>query len=62
MFIISGIGFLNHITWLAFSPAIFMIVFAAIAGLTQWCFASSIYVLLFRKKLLPEGNNAATEK
>ena len=62
MFIISGIGFLNHITWLAFGPAIFMIVFAAIAGLTQWCFASSIYVLLFRKKLLPEGNKAATEK
>jgi hypothetical protein len=56
MFIISGIGFLNHITWLAFSPAIFMIVFAAIAGLTQWCFASNIYMFLFRRKLLAESN------
>lgn len=56
MFILSGIGFLNQITWLAFSPAIFMIVFAAIAGLSQWCFASSIYMLLFKRKIL-FGNN-----
>ena len=62
MFIISGIGFLNYITWLAFGPAIFMIVFATIAGLTQWCFASSVYALLFKRKLLTESDNAATVK
>jgi len=27
-----------------------MIVFAMIAGLTQWCFASSLYALLFGGK------------
>ncbi|NJK86972.1 MAG: DUF4395 domain-containing protein [Bacteroidales bacterium] len=49
MFILSGIGFLNNITWLAFGPAVFMIVFALIAGLSQWCFASSLYAVVFKK-------------
>jgi hypothetical protein len=57
MFILSGIGFLNQITWLALSPAIFMIVFATIAGLSQWCFASSIYMMIFKRKPLAESNN-----
>jgi len=50
MYILSGIGFLLHRPWVAFSPAIFMIVFASIAGITQWGFASSLYELLFKNK------------
>jgi hypothetical protein len=56
MFILSGIGFLTNIRWLAFGPAIFMIVFATIAGLSQWCFASNLYALLFKKDLTLDGN------
>jgi hypothetical protein len=52
MFILSGVGFLLNITWLAFSPAIFMIVFAIVAGLSQWCFASTIYAMIFKSKQL----------
>jgi len=59
MFILSGIGFLNNISWLAFSPAIFMIVFALIAGLSQWCFASSLYVMIFKKQQLVKENHTA---
>jgi hypothetical protein len=58
MFILSGIGFLSSIKWLAFGPAIFMIVFATIAGLSQWCFASNLYALLFRKDLLMRNNQS----
>jgi len=50
MYTASGIGFLLGNKWLAFSPAVFMVVFATIAGLTQWCFASAIYALLFGRK------------
>jgi len=34
----------------AYGLAIFMIVFALIAGITQWCFASTLYKFLFAKK------------
>ena len=47
MYVASGIGFLLGNTWLAFIPAVFMVIFATIAGLTQWCFASAIYAWLF---------------
>lgn len=47
MYIISGGGFLFGQTWVAFFPAAFMVVFATIAGLTQWCFASAMYNALF---------------
>lgn len=47
MYILSGMGFLVHNYWLAFVPAVFMVVFATIAGLTQWCFASALYSWLF---------------
>jgi hypothetical protein len=57
MFLLSGIGFLKNIEWLAFGPAIFMIVFATIAGLSQWCFASNLYALLFKKDLSSDENN-----
>lgn len=56
MFILSGIGFLTNIRWLAFGPALFMIVFAAIAGLSQWCFASNLYAFLFNKDLSSDEN------
>ena len=47
MYVLSGIGFLVRNYWLAFVPAVFMVVFATIAGLTQWCFASALYSWLF---------------
>jgi len=50
MYVLSGIGFLINNYWLAFIPALFMIVFATIAGLTQWCFASALYIWLFERK------------
>lgn len=56
MFILSGIGFLLNINSLAFGPAIFMIVFAAIAGLSQWCFASNLYAILFNKDLSSDND------
>ena len=42
-YIVSGMGFLLGDIWIAFVPAVFMVVFATIAGLTQWCFASALY-------------------
>ncbi len=45
----SGIGFLSGNVWLAFIPAAFMVGFAAIAGLTQWCFASALYAGVFHR-------------
>jgi len=50
MYIVSGIGFLIGNYWLAFIPAVFMVVFATIAGLTQWCFASAIYEWVFQRE------------
>ena len=47
MYSLSGIGFLIGNVWLAFIPAVFMVVFATIAGVTQWCFASSLYAWIF---------------
>jgi hypothetical protein len=60
MFILSGIGFLTNIKLLAFGPASFMIVFAIIAGLSQWCFASNLYALIFNKDLMLDGNRLTT--
>lgn len=42
-YLASGLGFLLGNAWLAYAPALFMVTFAAIAGLTHWCFASAIY-------------------
>lgn len=47
MYTASGLGFLLGNAWLAFVPAVCMVCFAAIAGLTQWCFASALYDWLF---------------
>jgi len=49
MYVASGIGFLIGNFWLAYAPAVFMIVLATIAGLTHWCFASAIYKLIWSK-------------
>lgn len=49
MYILSGIGFLLGNAWLAYIPAGFMVVFATIAGVTQWCFASTLYAVLFKR-------------
>jgi len=49
MYILSGIGFLLGNAWLAYIPAGFMVVFATIAGVTQWCFASALYAILFSR-------------
>jgi len=53
MYILSGVGFLSCNYWLAFIPAVFMIAFATIAGLTQWCFASALYSWLFDQASVP---------
>jgi len=50
MYIASGMGFLLGNLWLAFIPAVLMVVLATIAGLTQWCFASALYGWLFGQR------------
>jgi hypothetical protein len=60
MFILSGIGFLLNSRLLAFGPAMFMIVFATIAGLSQWCFASNLYAVLLNKDLTIDENGLPT--
>jgi len=57
MYLLSGIGFLVHNYWMAFIPAVFMVIFATIAGLTQWCFASALYSWLFGR-----ANDAETDR
>ena len=47
MYCLSAIGFFTSNAWLAYIPAGFMVVFATIAGVTQWCFASALYAVLF---------------
>lgn len=49
MYVWSGIGFFLGNAWLAYIPAGFMVVFATIAGITQWCFASALYAVLFQR-------------
>ena len=57
MYIASGLGFLSSNIWLAFIPAVFMVTFAIIAGLTHWCFASALYGWLFPKYDNTKANN-----
>ena len=49
MYVLSEIGFLQGNPWLAYIPAGFMVIFATIAGVTQWCFASALYAVLFKR-------------
>jgi hypothetical protein len=53
MYVASGVGFLLGNAWLAIVPAAFMVVFATIAGLTQWCFASALYAWVFGRAQEP---------
>ena len=50
MYLLSGFGFYIHNYYLAFIPGILIVVLAIIAALTQWCFASTLYNFLFKKK------------
>ncbi len=49
MYALSAIGFFQGNPWLAYIPAGFMVLFATIAGVTQWCFASALYAVLFQR-------------
>jgi hypothetical protein len=50
IYIISGTGFIIGNYWLGLVPVIFLVSLAFIAGFTNWCFASSLYNLLFKKR------------
>jgi len=50
MFVISGIGFYLDNLLLAYIPSLFMVTFALIAGLFNWCFVSTFYGLITGKK------------
>ena len=50
MYAISGVGFFLENMYLAYIPAIFMVVFAFVAGLSNWCFASTVHALICGKK------------
>ena len=50
MYMASGAVFLLGFPAAAYGLAAFMIVFALIAGITQWCFASTLYKFFFAKK------------
>ena len=54
LYISGGIGFLTRIAWLAYAPTVFMIALAYTAAVTQWCFASSLYNLIFLQRPLPK--------
>jgi len=45
VYIISGLGFYFGNMYLAYIPSIFMITFAFIAGIFNWCFVSTFYAL-----------------
>ncbi|MEI6884123.1 MAG: DUF4395 family protein [Bacteroidota bacterium] len=51
LFITGGIGFYLENPWLAYIPTGFIICLAYIAAITQWCFASTLYNLLWGKQL-----------
>jgi len=50
MYVISGIGFYWNNPFLAYIPALFMITFAMIAGIFNWCFVSTFYGMIVGKK------------
>jgi len=50
MYMASGAAFLLGFPATAYGLAAFMIIYALIAGITQWCFASTLYKLFFAKK------------
>jgi len=50
LYLIGGIGFYFDNVWLSYCPTLFIVFLAYIAAFSQWCFASTIYNLLFSKK------------
>lgn len=50
MYIISGIGFYWGSLTLAYTPSMFMITFALIAVIFNWCFVSTFYGMIVGKK------------
>jgi hypothetical protein len=50
MFIASGLGFYLDNLPLAYIPSLFMITFAFIAGIFNWCFVSTFYGMVVGKK------------
>ena len=49
-YVVSGLGFYFGIKPLAYIPATFMITFAFIAGIFNWCFASTLYNAVFSRQ------------
>lgn len=49
-YIVSGLGFYFDIMPLAYIPSSFMITFAFIAGIFNWCFVSTFYALACGKE------------
>jgi len=50
MFIVSGLGFYLDNLLLAYIPSLFMITFAFVAGIFNWCFVSAFYGMVVGKK------------
>ena len=50
MYLISGIGFYWNDMLMAYIPSVFMITFALIAGIFNWCFVSTFYGLVVGEK------------
>ena len=51
LFLLSGTGFYMQSPLLSFIPALIIIPLAFVAAITQWCFASTLYRLIFGRKL-----------
>ncbi len=47
LFVLSGFGFHAANPWLAWLPSATIVFLALIAATTQWCFASTLYVLIW---------------
>ena len=50
LFLLSGTGFYVQRPLLSFLPALIIIPLAFVAAITQWCFASSLYRILFARE------------
>lgn len=50
LFILAGIGFYNYNIYLAYIPSLMIIILAFLASITQWCFASTLYNIIFLRK------------
>jgi hypothetical protein len=61
LYALSAIGFFQGNVWLAYIPAVFIVIFAGIAGVTQWCFASALYAFLFTRSSTPDASEASRQ-